>query len=290
MSTLAIFVRLLNGSIMLLAPLFLALAWTKRTKTGWRLFGIGATTFIASQVLHIPFNIFALSPLLERTGLDTSQGGGALAVVALALGLSAGIFEEIARYLVYRHWLKKERSWHEGIMLGLGHGGVESIIVGVLALYTLAQIIILRGENLAAQVPAEHIELAKAQIMAYWNMPWHTAILGAVERLAAMSFHIGASIFVLQSLRRDNLSWLGVAIAWHTLLDGIAVFGAQSWNIYITEAAIVVFGGLSLLFAFLLRDKASENESPKPLAVPEISRIDYVVTSDELDDSRFGQG
>ncbi len=288
MSILAIFVRALNAGIMLLLPLFVALAWTKRTKASWRLFGIGTAAFIASQVLHIPFNIFALSSLLELAGLDASESVGALAVIAIALGLSAGIFEETARYLVYRYWLKRESAWHEGIMLGLGHGGVESIIVGGLALYALAQVLVLRGENLGNYIPPDQIELAQAQLTAYWNMPWHTVLLGAVERLAALSFHIGASVIVLQALRRDNLIWLGIAIAWHALLDGIAVFGGQSWNICTTEACIVLLGGLSLWFAFLLREKASPQKDTEPLVTPEISRIDYMVTSKELDDSRFG--
>ena len=288
MSFLAVGVRVLNAGIMVLVPLLGALAWIKRTKTNWRLFGIGVVVFIASQVLHIPFNIFGLSPFLERVGLDTSNGAANLVLISLALGLSAGLFEETARYLAYRYWLKDERPCREGVMLGLGHGGVESIIVGVLAFYALAQAFVLHGENLGDYVSLDQIGVAQAQLAAYWNMPWHTVLLGAVERVAALCFHVGASVIVLQALKRKNLAWLGMAILWHALLDAIAVFGVQTWGIYATEACVVAFGGLSLWFAFLLRDEPDEEISPAPLSVPEISLVDFEVKSDELDDSRYG--
>ena len=288
MSVFAIIIRLLNAAIMLVAPVVVALIFVKRSKIGWRLFGIGVVTFLASQLLHIPFNSFCLSPFLDWTGLETSAGGVSLVLAALALGLSAGVFEETARYLVYRYWLKKEQSWADGVMFGLGHGGVESMIVGVLALYALAQVFVLRGENLRNYVPIEQIELAQAQIAAYWSMPWHEAILGSVERLAAMSFHVGASVMVLQALKRKNIAWLGAAIAWHALLDGVAVFSVQVLNIYGTEALVVLFGALSLFFAFLLRDRVEEEKEIETIQPPEILRVDFEVASHELDDSRYG--
>ena len=54
-------------------------------------------------------------------------------IYAVFLGLSAGVFEETARYLTYRFWAKDARSWSRGLMLGAGHGGSEAILVGALA-------------------------------------------------------------------------------------------------------------------------------------------------------------
>ncbi len=54
----------------------------------------GAATFVASQILHIPANsvLGRIFPMAEQS----------LIVQAIVLGLSAGIFEEVARYLIYR--------------------------------------------------------------------------------------------------------------------------------------------------------------------------------------------
>jgi uncharacterized membrane protein YhfC len=130
-----IFVRLLNALLMIAMPLALVIYLTRKLNVGWRLFGIGGVTFVASQVLHIPFNLWVLNPLMEKFGLSISQIGMQLVIVAILYGLSAGVFEETARYLVYRFWLKKdaERTWRSALIFGTGHGGIEAIILGVLS-------------------------------------------------------------------------------------------------------------------------------------------------------------
>jgi uncharacterized membrane protein YhfC len=45
--------------------------------------------------------------------------------------LTAGVFEETARYIAYR-FLLKEHNMENGLIYGVGHGGIESImLVGV---------------------------------------------------------------------------------------------------------------------------------------------------------------
>ena len=50
-----IFARILNFTIMIALPFGLALILVRKLRAGWRLFGIGAATFVISQVFHIPF-------------------------------------------------------------------------------------------------------------------------------------------------------------------------------------------------------------------------------------------
>ena len=118
--------RILNFSLMIAMPLGLAVYLSRKLKTEWRLFGVGVLTFILSQVFHIPFNIWLLRPLLQNLGLSLPQPGLQLAVVGLFYGLSAGLFEEITRYLGYRFWIKDERDWESALMYGAGHGGIEA--------------------------------------------------------------------------------------------------------------------------------------------------------------------
>ena len=74
----------LNFLLMIGLPIALGVVLARRLKQRWGLFGVGAVTFVLSQVGHIPFNALAF------------RGAQAWppAVVALALGLSAGVFEE----------------------------------------------------------------------------------------------------------------------------------------------------------------------------------------------------
>ncbi len=125
----------LNGLLMVAMPIGLGLYLTRKLSLSWRLFWIGGTVFILSQVGHIPFNI-VISLLFQRGVLPAPTLEWRLPFNAIFLGLSAGLFEEGARYLMYRYWTKEARWWGQGVLLGAGHGGAEAIILGVLVILT----------------------------------------------------------------------------------------------------------------------------------------------------------
>jgi uncharacterized membrane protein YhfC len=286
-----IVIRVLNALLMIAMPLVLGVYLSKKQGTGWHLFGIGAVTFIASQVLHIPFNAWVLNPLLETLGLSFTGTTVQLIVLALLFGLSAGVFEETSRYVVYRFWLKSpsDRTWRSALMFGAGHGGIESIILGVLALVAFIQLLVYRNADLSAIVPADQLELAMSQVETYWSLPWYAALLGAVERAAAISFHLSATVLVLQVFRRRNILWLFFAIGLHTLLDAVAVFGMQTWGMYITEALIVGLAILSLGIIFLLRQptELSDILPPEETQSPFSEIQSQEPTIENLEDSRY---
>ena len=206
-------VRLLNAILMIALPLAMASVFVRRLGVAWRLFAIGAVTFFASQLLHIPFNTWALSPLLEQLQSSGFRPQLALAASAGLLGLSAGIFEECARYLVLRNWLREERSWNQMLMFGLGHGGFEAILLGVLALYAFFQAFALRQADLTTLVSADQLQSTAASLSFYWEAPWHLALLGALERGLAICLHLGLTALVWQAVVRRSLGWAGLAIA-----------------------------------------------------------------------------
>ncbi|MBN1667953.1 MAG: YhfC family intramembrane metalloprotease [Anaerolineales bacterium] len=279
-----ILVRILNPALMLGMPLALGVYLVRKYQVEWGLFGAGALVFIGAQVLHIPFNAYLLAPLLEQ--LDIQQNNGLL-LTALLLGLSAGLFEELARYLGFRYWLKAGRSWRQALMVGAGHGGIEAILLGLLVIYALIQALALRGADLNQVLPAGQIALAEAQLQAYWSAPWYAAILGAVERAATICFHLGAAVLVARALTRRNLLWLLLAIGWHTLVDALAVYGIQTWGVYWTEAVIVLVGLLSLGLVWCLRDAPSSPAEPEPLSLPPLEPRPQPVDRAKLDDSRY---
>ena len=286
-----IVIRVLNALLMIAIPLVLGVYLSKKQGTGWHLFGIGAVTFISSQVLHIPFNAWVLNPLLETLGLSFTGTTVQLIVLALLFGLSAGVFEETSRYVVYRFWLKNplDRTWRSALMFGAGHGGIESIILGVLALVAFIQLLVYRNADLSAIVPADQLELAMSQVETYWSLPWYAALLGAVERAAAISFHLSATVLVLQVFRRRNILWLFFAIGLHTLLDAVAVFGMQTWGMYITEALIVGLAIFSLGIIFLLREptELSDILPPEETQSPFSEIQSQEPTIENLEDSRY---
>lgn len=286
-------VRGLNALLMVAMPLALGVFLSKRLHLGWRMFVIGAATFIASQVAHIPFNQFVLSPLMQHLGIAGAKSGWPLLGIALLLGLSAGVFEEGARFLVLRYWARRARSWKDGLMFGAGHGGAEAIILGILMTWTLAQMIAYRGADMSQFFPPAQVELATAQVAAFWSAPWYAALLGAVERAFAIVAQVGLASLVMQAFLRRNLAWLAAAIAWHTLLDMAAVFASITVGVYATEALIGLMALASLGIVLGLRPKGLDGsaEPPDERAVPpmiqEYPSGGLPPTPERVEDTRF---
>ncbi len=249
----------LNALLMLTLPILLGIFLATRFKTAWRLYFVGASTFIASQVGHIPFNNFILNPQLQRLTENGELTTGGIVLTGVLLGLSAGLFEEVARYLVYRFWITDARTWAKGLMFGAGHGGVEAIILGLLALVSLVNIYLIQSGTAESLIPpdqaeaaAVQLEAARQEIASLVNGPWYNLLAGALERVLALAAHLAMALLVLQSLVRRNLLWLGAAIGWHTLLNAVAVFGSLSgWTPIAIEGglAVVTLGSLAIIAA-----------------------------------------
>jgi uncharacterized membrane protein YhfC len=277
----------LNGFLMIALPLGLAIYLTRRWKTGARIWWIGAVTFLLSQTFHIPFN-WGISKLLNQTGMVAWDPTAQLIFNAFFLGLSAGIFEETARYLILRWWAKDARSWKSGVMFGAGHGGVEAIIFGLLVIYTHFQMFALRNADLSKLVPANQLALAREQVTAYWSLPWYTSLLGALERFLTIPCQIAFAVLVMQVFARKQFYWLFLAIGYHTVLDGVTVFGQRYLGAFEMEGIIGLFAILSIAIIFFLRQpepvEIIQQVIPEPI-VPAFFQVQE--TLENLEKTRY---
>ena len=288
------FAHVLNFVLMIGLPLMLGVWMTRRFRLSWGLFGWGALTFIASQVLHIPFNQFLLVPWIVQLGFPEDATG--LLIGSVLVGLSAGLFEEVARYIVLRRWARAARSWASGLLYGAGHGGAEAIIFGGLALFAFVRAFALRDADLAQVLGADQVALAREQLEVYWSMsPW-LALLGAVERVFALLVQMSAALMVVAAVVKQDRRWLVVAILWHTVVDAVAVYIMQRYDVYMAEVAVFLMALLALGFIYwarrsdLLPIGKREVQGPERLR-PGSSRprnrgvVDE--NSDHLDQSRY---
>lgn len=283
---------IVNPLLMIALPIGLGLLLARRLGTPWRLFFIGAATFIASQVVHIPLNL-GLDRLLNLSAAP-------LLGTALILGLSAGLCEELARYLVYRFALKDAREWRQALMFGAGHGGVEAIILGGLAalgtlnLLTASQMDLTTLGLTPAQLATAQAELAQAL-----SYPWFFPLLGSLERAFAIANHLALTVLVLQVFKRRNLAWLLAAILWHAALDAGAVFvqgqvvpalGMVTGSL-VTEGVVALFGVLSVVVIWALREPYVPVPPPAPgapLVVPPAKTLRPAKpTGEALDKTRY---
>ncbi|MBK5254348.1 MAG: YhfC family intramembrane metalloprotease [Peptostreptococcaceae bacterium] len=138
------------------------------------------------------------------------------------------MFEEIGRYIVIKLFLKNQLTTDSGISFGIGHGGIEAILlVGINYIYLLI---------------TSAYEFAPVMIF-----------LGGLERIFALTFHIGMSVMIMKSIRDKRLIWLILAIILHTLLDVCAVLIG---NVYMVELIVLTFAVFSILF--IRKEKKNE--------------------------------
>jgi uncharacterized membrane protein YhfC len=279
----------LSALLIFVMAIGLGIALTRRFGLGWRLYWIGGAVFVLSQVFHIPFNLYGLPAIARVSLLPAPSLPWALPFQGLVLGLSAGIFEEVARLLMYRFWAKDARSWNKGLLAGAGHGGMEAMIIGALIFYSYLQIMALREVDLSLLFPSGQLEIARQQIEQFWSMSWYDSLLGAVERALAIPLHMALSVLVLQVFQRRQIRWLFFAITWHAAANAVAaVYVFHTYGMWEAELVFGLFtlGSIAIILA-LRRPEPRENlgTMPEPLEPYVIRPVEE--SGDQIDDSRF---
>jgi uncharacterized membrane protein YhfC len=237
---------------MIVLPIVLWMYYTRRFALSWKLVLAGGLTFIASQLLHIPL-VLGMGSFLQSVSLIVN---------AILLGLLAGIFEETARYILFKYLLKNTKSWKEGVLVGLGHGGTEALLLGILAAVGFVTMIGYRSIDLSTvpSIPADQLELARQQVEAYWSAPWYIALMGFVERIFAICLHVSLSVMVLYAIVYRKHIWFWLALLWHALVDAVAVYAVQEVGILAVEGIVAIFAIISVWIVLIMRGKFTQDE------------------------------
>ncbi|KGM92787.1 YhfC family intramembrane metalloprotease [Clostridium botulinum] len=204
-------------------------------KENVKFYFFGMLAFIVSQVfLRIPLMKNVLPKMDWYIEITTFYP----LVYSMFLGLTAGIFEEIARFLGFKLAIRKKVKWSNGIAFGIGHGGIEAIMfTGIVNIRNLKMIIseeTIRSTFL--KVNSMHI------------------LLAGMERISAIIIHVGLSLLVLYGIRKRKKIYLGLAILIHGTIDSfIGIFTTLGFDIYFIEVWCVVFA--IILGIFIIKSK-----------------------------------
>ena len=248
--------------LMFATPVVLGVLLRRRWALPWRLLLIGAATFIASQVVHIPLNA-GLTVLFQQDWMLKPPEAWTKAFNAIVLGLTAGLCEEGARYLVYRYWLREARSWRQGVLFGVGHGGIESVMTGLLVAVTVLNAVALRNvDPTTLGLSPDQAAAVAGQIAEFWNMPLYMPLLAGAERLMSILFHLSAAVLVLQAFRIGRIWPLPAAIAWHTAGNAIGVYASRTWGPLAAEGSLAVLSLVSVAILWTTRRWEQSSATP----------------------------
>lgn len=261
----------LQAVIVLLGPVVLGW-WIQRRWGGrWSTWGWGALSFTSSQLLRTPL-LIGLTVLFNQSGVELTEMQGFWFNLVI-LTLTAGLFEETARYVMLRRFAKDARRWRDGVMFGAGHGGIEAmLIVGGAAISNL--IFLQMGDSILTQTEAaspEQLPAVQAQLDLLRNLIWWQPLIAIWERVLAITFHISASLLVLRAVRGGGLRWWTAAVLLHTALNAVALLVLQySQSAVLTEVALTLFTLLPIWIIVRARQVAvQEDILPPPTDSPD---------------------
>ncbi len=223
--------------------------------------GVGALTFMGAQALRLPL-LAGLTGLFQRGWLP--RPSDPLAVNLAVLSLSAGFFEETARWLGMRWAHRRQRrtgqelAGADALVLGLAHGGAEAFWVGLAGWIQLV-ILQLMHEG-ALPMPSG----TEGTVAAYWATPAWISWVGVLERGMAMAIHTGLAFLVWIGVRRKQPAWWGVAVTLHALVNATAGYALAHWGIWGAEGITTLWGLASGLIVWraVPRDSGPVNHEP----------------------------
>lgn len=228
-----------------------AIVWLK-VKTHARLMPaiIGALGFLVTVMI---IESFAHSLILGTFGNIIYSNAFLYAVYG---GLMAAVFEEFGRYFIMKWQHKKFDSLNDGIMYGLGHGGIEAILlVGFSLVNTVLIMIAINDGSISTLLSNQTIdETMIAQLNSIASTNGIIYFVSLLERLLSLVLHIGLSCFVMLSVISKQKSYLFIAIAIHFGVDFVA--GLVNTGIFGSVIGIVILYICILIVDIWLMKKA----------------------------------
>lgn len=202
---------------------------------------IGAGTFIVFALV--------LESIMHQLVLKGPHGSAIMdntLLFALYGGLAAGIFEETGRFISMKFLMKKEPSAPlPGVAYGIGHGGMEMLIVfGITMVSNLVLSIMInagQADSIISMVPENASAQVQAQFEQLQTIGAGTWLLGLLERISALAIHLGLSMMVWVAVRKGG-RWLWLfpaAILLHASVDAGAVLLQKSVGMITLEIIVM---------------------------------------------------
>lgn len=225
-------------------PIFLAVYFYKKEKISWMAVLVGALMFTVFQFLtRIP-----LLGYISSTSFYTINFAFNNQLNYLFLGFTAALFETMGRLVGFKVFLKNKLQWKNGVAYGIGHGGIEAIIIGGIPalnnlIYGIAinlgkYDLLISDRGVSEQV----INGIKNDLI---NYPPYMFLLTGFERVAAFTLQIALSLFVLYAIKNKKYLYIIYAFLIHAVVDSSIGFIS---NIFILEGLIALIAAVSLIY------------------------------------------
>jgi uncharacterized membrane protein YhfC len=189
-------------------------------------------------------------------------------LTALIFGVVSGLFTELGRFLILDRMMKKVRTCREGMMFGLGWGGLQTILYGLIVIVGVLGMSFLAGvTNLEAVFPdTDKNELTAVMELQKQSTELMTGnpLLGLgplLERVSLVTVDIAMSLLIILGILRGTTSLAWAAVGFRTICTASVIY-LNTLNPLLGEAGIVIFG----IIAYLIIRRLSESFTVAPVA------------------------
>lgn len=219
-STASLIAASVEGILAVLLPIVIIVVWKIKSKARLVPFWTGCL-FFPLFALIIESTVAAIISFIDAMTLSLFSN---TYILYLFAALMAGLFEETGRFVAFKTMMKKYNDRRDGVTYGIGHGGIESILlVGGSVCFTLAIALIVNAgaiDTFMESAPAESREALTEQLRTMAETSPSMYLLGFVERISAVMVHISLSILVFAGVKMKGKKWnYPLAIFLHFAID-----------------------------------------------------------------------
>ncbi len=225
-------------SLVLPVIVYIVYGVTHKGKGVWTAWLLGAAGFFVMQVIiRLPvLSILSLVPGYQSFAQEH------YVLYCLILALTAGLFEVAGRYAVAKI-MKNKLNFYRGVAAGLGHGGIEAmLIVGLTYINNIIYILMINSggfDALIEQTAALGVDTTSLAAVRESLIGTGAAIfyLAGYERILTMIFHTALSLLVCYFVwkKKDALG-IVICLLLHGAVDFLSVILSSLSTEYLGSA------------------------------------------------------
>lgn len=231
----SIIALILCGILIIAIPIILSVLILKKSKKASVALLAGVLSFLVMQVaIRIP--------LLQILGQQSWYTEISKIWLILFTAVTAALFETAGRILSIKYLIKKEFSFTQGLAHGVGHGGVEAILlVGLnFFIYGIMAIMFNSGALQAVMGSGDATANSLASLQnTLLTTPSGNYLWGTLERISTITFQIGLSVLAMYAFKFKKPKFLAYVFLAHAFLDFTSVYMLDiTGSIFLTETFI----------------------------------------------------
>ena len=176
----------------------------------------------------------------------------------LYAAFAAGIFEETARLLGFKFLIRvrENESRDTGISYGLGHGGIEAVLIGGLTMISNLVVSIMLNlgalNSITAAMNSQQLAAFNVGVSTLTQSASYIFLIPGIERAVALLLQVSLSLFVLKAVSERKWQYFLLAILLHAGVDFVAVMFQRGYiqSMLLMEGIVAILAVIIAIAAF----------------------------------------